>query len=605
MGRLALACKDASGSVDYIHKTFMPTVLQVALWLEHSHVRTGDLKDNQAANGERLLKIVKMLEARWLSSERAVTALHESLASVITTMEDPKRKKDGKSAATGFGCAKVLRSFKFIATLELFRTVLPELAELSRVFQTRDLDFTAISSRVSVTRQSIEAKAQLASSVKDHLQALKSADAKAAAALVPPNDPLMHQINVRLEALKGKGVEIREDNETRRREFAAVRAQWLRALVDGLNRRFPAPQLFSDLATLFDPKNLPASIKDAVAGDGLYGAAAVAGIAEHLSTTRRSLPALAEQLAIVQRKAADHNKAVKAASKAAAKAAANASAAENVEMLAVEETTSLAAPKTLERKRVADPDIMDLTEDGDDSGAQSDGKSAKGEGKDSKGDGNAANNASSPSSSSASNSSTAAKPAQSSPSAAAANTAKPAYADSPYVDKAVLQSEWSTALRFLIDIRDNDPVLKHLRATGEAVGTKHLLHRFVVQPANWRTVPETCKVICFALSLPVTTADCERGFSLMNLLKNDLRNRIASSLSPLMRIASAGPPLTSPAIDWNAILYRWYHAKLRKVYLNLAPLESPDKDSAEKMFNKLPAFVASFEDVEGGVEMEF
>jgi len=129
-------------------------------------VRNADLRGEQSANEEKLFKMIKMLEARWLSSERAVNALRASLASVITVMMDPKRKKEA-----GVGCAKLLRSFRFIATLELFADTLPHLSHLSRVFQTRSLDFTAIASALNITRTAIAGKADLASTIKDHMNA--------------------------------------------------------------------------------------------------------------------------------------------------------------------------------------------------------------------------------------------------------------------------------------------------------------------------------------------------------------------------------------------------------------------------------------------------
>jgi len=127
--RLALACKDASNEVDYVKKTFLSTVLFVANWFDNSPVRDADLKQEQLANGEAALKMIKALAARWLSSDRAVQALKQSLGSVIKVMESDKRKKDPTT-----GAQQILKSWKFIATLELFADFLPELSPLSRVF---------------------------------------------------------------------------------------------------------------------------------------------------------------------------------------------------------------------------------------------------------------------------------------------------------------------------------------------------------------------------------------------------------------------------------------------------------------------------------------
>ena len=52
--------------------------------------------------------------------------------------------------------------------------------------------------------------------------------------------------------------------------------------------------------------------------------------------------------------------------------------------------------------------------------------------------------------------------------------------------------------------------------------------------------------------LPVSSADCERGFSQMNLYHTSGRNRlIVSSVNDLLMIGINGPPLKS----WNALKY--------------------------------------------------
>jgi hypothetical protein len=527
--RLALACKDASNAVDYIKKNFVTTVLQVAIWFDHSHVRNNDLRTEQSDNDEKMLKMIKMLEARWLSSERAVVALRQSLASVISVMMDPKRKKEA-----GVGCAKFLRSFRFIATLELFADTLPNLSHLSRVFQTRDLDFSAIASALSVTRSTITAKSDLASAVKAHLSrapgsepaAVEPAPAAEAVAPAPepapPSDPLMVLIEAKLKELRDRGIEIANDEPRMRKSFATIRAQWLRALLDQLERRFPATQLFADLATLFDHVKLPSSV--AAASVSAHGREAISRLGEQLSQIRPALPPLDEQLKIVERKAAEHKKELKKKAQSKAKAASD-----------------------------ADGDSLMAAADGD----GKDGKDAK-------------------ASSSAS--------------------------DLQFLDKAQLTAEWPSALSFLIDCRDSDPLLQELKKKGK-LGTKELLRQFLLQPSNQRMFPQTVKLMCYALTLPVSTAECERTFSLMNLIKSVLRSRLTEGrLQDLMRCA-LGPDLQDKAIDWERVLYIWYQAKHRKVYLNLKQSDSDARATAPQA-HALRVFVLPSEvDESGDVEM--
>ena len=56
--------------------------------------------------------------------------------------------------------------------------------------------------------------------------------------------------------------------------------------------------------------------------------------------------------------------------------------------------------------------------------------------------------------------------------------------------------------------------------------------------------PNLLKLAAVELTLPIHTADCERGFSLQNNLKNCQRNTLqAERLDTLMVISAEGPPL--------------------------------------------------------------
>lgn len=53
-------------------------------------------------------------------------------------------------------------------------------------------------------------------------------------------------------------------------------------------------------------------------------------------------------------------------------------------------------------------------------------------------------------------------------------------------------------------------------------------------------------------TLPISTADCERGFSLMNIICSDLRSKLAiKNIATLMFININGPPLSI----WNPTKY--------------------------------------------------
>ena len=57
------------------------------------------------------------------------------------------------------------------------------------------------------------------------------------------------------------------------------------------------------------------------------------------------------------------------------------------------------------------------------------------------------------------------------------------------------------------------------------------------------------------LSVPVSNADSERGFSCMNQVKTDFRNHLTvSSWDTLLRISIEGPSLTSPELSQSSPL---------------------------------------------------
>ena len=77
--------------------------------------------------------------------------------------------------------------------------------------------------------------------------------------------------------------------------------------------------------------------------------------------------------------------------------------------------------------------------------------------------------------------------------------------------------------------------------------------------------PNLLKLAAVALTLPIHTADCERGFSLQNNLKNCQRNRLqAERLDTLMVISAEGPPLQE--FPFERALIKWKGDKSRRIF---------------------------------------
>ena len=69
-----------------------------------------------------------------------------------------------------------------------------------------------------------------------------------------------------------------------------------------------------------------------------------------------------------------------------------------------------------------------------------------------------------------------------------------------------------------------------------------------------------------ALALPVSNADSERGFSCMNRVKTQLRNRLSvSSLDTLLRISIEGPDISH--FDFSSAVTKWSSLRIRRIFM--------------------------------------
>ena len=65
--------------------------------------------------------------------------------------------------------------------------------------------------------------------------------------------------------------------------------------------------------------------------------------------------------------------------------------------------------------------------------------------------------------------------------------------------------------------------------------------------------------------LPATSVDCERGFSILNRIKDDLRSKLEDHLEPLMRVSSTEmDPLTLRTTHAGPLIQRWRNRKERR-----------------------------------------
>jgi hypothetical protein len=107
-----------------------------------------------------------------------------------------------------------------------------------------------------------------------------------------------------------------------------------------------------------------------------------------------------------------------------------------------------------------------------------------------------------------------------------------------------------------IDVsRDDEPV---------RVTMADLLQHFLSDQSICSVNTQFVRLMCIALTIPVVTADCERGFSVMNSIKSESRNRLLSvHLDRLMRITIEGQSLVD--FPSSAAAQRWHSRQRRRI----------------------------------------
>ena len=126
--RLALAASQAGDDVRYISNTFKPTLQQLFYFYEISAVRIAGLKAIEQLLQIKELKLKKSVDKRWLSVDNACQTLVKVLPAVITSLES---EAEDRGQALAHGLCKVVKWFKFIATLYMMYNVLPDVSRLS------------------------------------------------------------------------------------------------------------------------------------------------------------------------------------------------------------------------------------------------------------------------------------------------------------------------------------------------------------------------------------------------------------------------------------------------------------------------------------------
>jgi hypothetical protein len=149
-------------------------------------------------------------------------------------------------------------------------------------------------------------------------------------------------------------------------------------------------------------------------------------------------------------------------------------------------------------------------------------------------------------------------------------------------DAPALRTEWPTFRNLMVSQQT-----QHRNTHGGDLTFKAFAE-FIFKSEALRSVfPNFSKLLHIAVIIPLSTADCERGFSKLKLIKTDRRNRLsAQTLEALMLISIEGPDPSS--FDFSAAVRSWLEGGRRLLTeeekLELQDMEQETDFDVESIF---------------------
>eukprot|EP00733_Pompholyxophrys_punicea_P001062 Pompholyxophrys_punicea_v1_NODE_450_length_1903_cov_5.312102.p1 type:complete len:357 gc:universal NODE_450_length_1903_cov_5.312102:1121-51(-) len=225
--REALACKGAAEEIPFFANVFYPTTEHLPRFYAASSTRTSNFRLQQLQQGMEPMQLVKTAFTRWLSHDTVTRTIHLRFIPLLMDLNDAKN-----SDPQALGLFTVMSSRAYVGGLLLMRDVFPELARLSRIFQDPSCDFSVL---------------------KDVLPAV------IANIVRQVDNPGIYSLNFEnyvSEIEKKTGLSLNNNYES---SFSLNRRQYLFALRDHLNSRFPDVELLSSFYKLINPHSYPDS----------------------------------------------------------------------------------------------------------------------------------------------------------------------------------------------------------------------------------------------------------------------------------------------------------------------------------------------------------
>ena len=195
------------------------------------------------------LKLKRAADTRWLSHDAACQSLMKVLPAVITSLE---REAQERGDALAHGLSKVVKSYRFIATVYMMNDVLPVVSRLSCALQASHLDLSVLHGLVVSTTQTLQ--------------------------LFTDNPGVnLKKLDTDLENSLAV-FDIPHSSEVKERFQRLIQQPFVTQLFNNIEERLPDTGVFASFSFL-DPGKLPETVEQASASN--YGEAAVQALGDH------------------------------------------------------------------------------------------------------------------------------------------------------------------------------------------------------------------------------------------------------------------------------------------------------------------------------------
>ena len=230
--REALAVRAASDEIDYARNTFFPYMERHGRFFRDSGTRTAVFVAEQKKLNLVVLKVKVSAFTRWLSHDNTTAVIHKRFLALLNALETLSA-----GCAIASGLHRHLCTYAFVGWLLLSRDILPVLAGLSALWQSQELDVSALERDLPGVLKTLD-------DFVDH----------------PGHNFL--QLEDFIAACEAGGHVIRRESGRNETWLQKYRTRWLASLRDHLRMYFPHVPLMAAVYRLLNHRLIPPKVQN-------------------------------------------------------------------------------------------------------------------------------------------------------------------------------------------------------------------------------------------------------------------------------------------------------------------------------------------------------